>query len=143
MSVSSFCPFCDKTQEFRFMADTLHAKVIYPKSPAVDLHFLIVPKRHVQQFHELSKEELYGMHSLLNTLHDFVSSEYTNFEGYNLLSNNGSPSVNQQVPHAHMHAFFRRAGDPDPFTSSKHTAHIDFTDNQLKFIASLKNKLNP
>lgn len=141
MQVEKPCPFCGTSESYRFLLESEQARIIYPKNPALQLHFLISPKRHVMQLHQLESSEFLEMHGLLKALELYIARNYPSLMGYNLLSNNGSPSVNQQVPHAHMHVFFRQTGDPDPMIRSKHTDPADFTEEQLALISTLKNSL--
>lgn len=88
--------------------------VVYPKKPQVYGHLMIVPKRHVQLYSDITNEEAI---SLKETIKHIFSSFTTSKQaiGYNLLSNNGSKEVDQSVPHFHMHIFVRFQNDINPF----------------------------
>lgn len=139
--MKNYCPFCDLDESYRFLLENETTRAIYPKNPALKFHVLLTPKRHIKQWDSMTFEEIQDIQKLLKVLcRHFGQTE--NLIGYNMLSNNGSPEVNQRVDHAHMHVFFRQNDDPDPF-KSKHSATVQsFTKEQLALIMDLRNSLN-
>ena len=66
---------------------------------------MIIPKEHVEQFHELDKEQL----DQLNKIIAYISRVFQKDEkygGYNLLNNNGT-LAGQHINHCHIHLFVR------------------------------------
>ena len=106
------CPFCSLPPE-RVLASNALALVIrdgYPVSPG---HTLIIPRRHVGSFFEISEEERAAMLALLDGQKRALDAEYSP-AGYNVGINDGA-AAGQTVPHLHIHLIPRFAGDlPDP-----------------------------
>ena len=76
-------------------------------------HVLVVPKRHVADFFEMSSEEQGAMLQLLNRARRHIEEEYAP-DGYNVGVNIGA-AAGQSRMHVHVHLIPRYAGDvPDP-----------------------------
>ena len=109
---STPCPFCSLPPE-RVLESNALAFVIrdgYPVSPG---HTLIIPRRHVGSFFEISEEERAAMLALLDGQKRALDAEYSP-AGYNVGINDGA-AAGQTVPHLHIHLIPRFAGDlPDP-----------------------------
>ncbi len=106
------CPFCTLPRE-RILGENKHAVWIrdgYPVSPG---HSLVIPRRHVGSFFEVTDEERGDMLALLDLAKAAATDEF-NPDGYNVGINDG-PSAGQTVPHLHIHLIPRFKGDmPDP-----------------------------
>ncbi|MDP3108675.1 HIT family protein [Hydrogenophaga sp.] len=106
------CPFCLLTSE-RIRGSNEHAVWIrdgYPVSPG---HSLIIPRRHVGSFFELSPIERTGLLELLDEAKAVAQAEF-NPAGFNIGINDG-PAAGQTVAHVHVHLIPRFLGDlPDP-----------------------------
>ncbi len=106
------CPFCDPEviqEQSLFESGTIW--VIHNICPANKGQCLVVPKRHVTNIRELSRDELVD---LINTVQR-VSSEYEkhfNLKGINYGFNEGEYS-GQMVEHFHFHITPRVNGDKD------------------------------
>jgi ATP adenylyltransferase len=81
------------------------AGIIYPQRPTIFGNVMIIPKRHVELFYELSDEEIVEMRSLVEKLFNGLKEKY-NATGFNIINNNGK-SGNQHVPHVHWHVLMR------------------------------------
>ena len=82
----------------------------FPISPG---HKLIISKRHVGSFFDLSSDEREDLMSLLASAKANVEAEFKP-DGYNIGINDG-PAAGQTVPHLHIHLIPRYKGDlPDP-----------------------------
>lgn len=139
MSSSNICPFCDASQSYRYITETSLMRVIYPRNPAVQHHLLITPKRHVKQVNELTEAESEQLFQLIKKLNTAAQARLGGaYLGFNLLSNNGSSEINQQVPHAHMHIFLRTSRDKVDPLLAPHTKIMDFTDSQIKDMQFIK-----
>jgi diadenosine tetraphosphate (Ap4A) HIT family hydrolase len=106
--MTSTCPFCTLGAERIVLANEF-AVVLrdsYPVSPG---HTLIVPKRHVASFFEVSGEEREAMLALLDGAKRGLEEEF-HPDGYNLGINDGK-AAGQTVPHVHLHLIPRYAGD--------------------------------
>lgn len=82
----------------------------FPVSPG---HTLIIPKRHVSSFFEITESERADLLSLLTAARNDLEREY-HPAGYNIGINDG-PAAGQTVAHLHIHLIPRYEGDrPDP-----------------------------
>ena len=102
------CPFCTLPQE-RIIDSNDLALVIrdgYPVSPG---HTLIIPKRHIGSWFEITPEEQNAMLNLLGRAKAVLGEEFKP-DSYNIGINDG-PTAGQTVPHLHMHLIPRYKGD--------------------------------
>lgn len=102
------CVFCTLPAE-RIVTSNDLALVIRDGFPISPGHTLVIPKRHVGSFFEITTEEREAMLALLD---DAKADLDRNFAptGYNIGINDG-PAAGQTVPHLHMHLIPRFAGD--------------------------------
>lgn len=83
--------------------------VIKDANPKVKGHSLVLPKKHIETFFELS-EELYGeLCKVAKRAAEILRKEESSTE-FNFIVNNGS-SAGQIIPHAHLHILPRKEGD--------------------------------
>jgi diadenosine tetraphosphate (Ap4A) HIT family hydrolase len=107
-SANSICPFCSPSPE-RILATNVHAIALRDAYPVSVGHTLIVSRRHVADFFELSEAEWLDMMALLRPLkHQLDQGLHP--AGYNIGVNVG-PAAGQTVPHAHVHLIPRYPGD--------------------------------
>jgi diadenosine tetraphosphate (Ap4A) HIT family hydrolase len=104
------CPFCSLPAE-RIVHDRPFAFVIRDGFPVSPGHTLIIPKRHVESFFEVTDAERTDLMSLLVAARDDLDREY-HPAGYNIGINDGA-AAGQTVPHLHIHLIPRHAGDRD------------------------------
>jgi len=106
------CSFCD-LDTVRVLAANSHALAIYDGFPISPGHTLIIPKRHVASFFELTSKEQVAMLELLAEMRQILLTE-CNPDGFNIGINDGA-AAGQTVMHLHIHLIPRYAGDqPDP-----------------------------
>jgi len=106
------CPFCTLPQ-VRIIDTSSYGLVVRDAFPISPGHTLIIPKRHVGSFFDLSSDEREDLMSLLGTAKANVEAEFKP-DGYNIGINDG-PVAGQTVPHLHVHLIPRYKGDmPDP-----------------------------
>jgi diadenosine tetraphosphate (Ap4A) HIT family hydrolase len=76
-------------------------------------HVIVVPKRHVADFFDMSSDEQAAVMDLLNRARDLVQKKHSP-DGYNVGVNIGK-AAGQNRMHVHVHLIPRYAGDlPDP-----------------------------
>jgi diadenosine tetraphosphate (Ap4A) HIT family hydrolase len=102
------CPFCTLPQD-RIVDQNDLALVIRDGFPVSPGHTLVIPKRHVGSFFDLSGEEADSMLVLLKAAKITLDEECSP-DSYNIGINDG-PQAGQTVPHVHMHLIPRYQGD--------------------------------
>ncbi|MBN3037709.1 MAG: HIT family protein [Candidatus Diapherotrites archaeon] len=101
------CPFCDLDEEVVLENDLAFA--VRDINPVTRGHMLVIPKRHVTDFFELSGDEVRGIYSLLVEAKQLIDREYAP-AGFNVGVNNGR-AAGQGIFHVHVHLIPRYAGD--------------------------------
>ena len=102
------CPFCQIVPA-RIVRENALAFVIRDRFPVSPGHTLIIPRRHVGSFFDISDAERASMHYLLTEAQRDLDAEF-HPDGYNLGINDG-PAAGQTVPHLHLHLIPRFRGD--------------------------------
>lgn len=102
------CLFCSLSIE-RVIQRSEFAVVIRDGFPVSPGHTLIVPKRHVASFFDVTDAERTDLMSLLATARDDLDREF-HPAGYNIGVNDGA-AAGQTVPHLHIHLIPRYEGD--------------------------------
>ena len=106
------CPFCT-LPDSRIIDSNPFGLVIRDGYPISTGHTLVIPKRHVGSFFELTPEEATEMMSLMRRAKSALDIEFKP-NGYNIGINDGA-AAGQTVPHLHIHLIPRYQGDmPDP-----------------------------
>jgi diadenosine tetraphosphate (Ap4A) HIT family hydrolase len=94
------------------LADEL-AYVRYDSNALARGHVLVVPRRHVADFFDMTPEEQAAIVGLLNRARRLVARDHSP-DGYNIGVNVGK-AAGQSRMHVHVHLIPRYAGDvPDP-----------------------------
>ncbi len=78
----------------------------YAVSPG---HTVVVPKRHVAEFFDLTQDEVAACMDLINKEKELIDKEF-NPDGYNIGVNIG-PAAGQSILHVHIHIIPRYKGD--------------------------------
>jgi diadenosine tetraphosphate (Ap4A) HIT family hydrolase len=102
------CPFCTLPVA-RIIGESQYGIVIrdgYPISPG---HTLLISRRHVGSFFDLSIEERSDLLELLDVAKATIDRELSP-DGYNIGINDGR-AAGQTVPHLHIHLIPRYKGD--------------------------------
>ena len=108
----SACPFCTLPPE-RILLISAHGVIIRDGFPISPGHTLVIPRRHVDSFFNLTAEERVDLLGLLDQAKAGIQKEFKP-ETYNVGINDG-PAAGQTVPHLHIHLIPRYTGDvPDP-----------------------------
>ena len=82
----------------------------YDTYPVSDQHCLIIPKRHVADYFELSNEELIACNNLIKIMKQEVLDKDKSIKAFNIGTNAGKIS-GQSIMHCHIHLIPRREGD--------------------------------
>jgi histidine triad (HIT) family protein len=101
-SQSSDCPFCQESVlKNQMFAENDLAYGILTRKPALPGHVLVIPKRHVERYEELSSEEMLALGEMIKRVHCIVKKRFGK-DDYALIEKNG-PLAGQSVPHVHFH----------------------------------------
>ena len=103
------CLFCNIKESGSSHENEL-AYVSYDSYPVSKYHCLVIPKRHIKDYFELSKNELTACDKLIKTVKDEILAKDQSVKGFNLGTNIGKVS-GQSVLHCHFHLIPRREGD--------------------------------
>ena len=105
------CLFCNsKVSGVAHENDLAYAS--YDTYPVSDQHCLIIPKRHVADYFELSNEELIACNDLIKIIKQEVLDKDKSIKAFNIGTNAGKIS-GQSIMHCHIHLIPRRDGDVD------------------------------
>ena len=101
-----FCNFkesgCTHENDFAYSS--------YDTYPVSNLHCLIIPKRHIKDYFDLTNEELIACNDLIKITKDEILNKDESVTGFNLGTNVGKVS-GQSIFHCHFHLIPRREGD--------------------------------
>ncbi len=104
------CPFCTLPSE-RIIDSNEFGLTIRDGFPVSPGHTLVIPKRHISSWFEITSDEQLALLVLLARA-KVVLQEELNPDGYNIGINDG-PTAGQTVPHHHMHLIPRYKDDQD------------------------------
>ena len=103
------CPFCKPDNQRELIVETATAYSIYDKFPVNEGHALIIPKRHVTNYFELTAKEQIACLLMLNKVKSINQTRFKP-DGYNV-GININEEAGQTVPHVHIHLIPRYKGD--------------------------------
>jgi len=103
------CIFCKiRNEELQF--ENLLAYSSIDSYPVSEFHSLIVPKRHVETYFELTKDEILACNELILKTKEKILKQDSSVQGFNIGTNAGK-SAGQSIMHCHIHLIPRREGD--------------------------------
>ncbi|TFV96084.1 HIT domain-containing protein [Algoriphagus kandeliae] len=105
----SDCPFCNPSSEFELILESAQTFSIFDKYPVSPGHSLIIPKRHVSNYFDLSFKEQSSCIFMLNEVKKNLQKRFKP-DGYNVGINIGE-KAGQTVSHVHIHLIPRYSGD--------------------------------
>jgi len=106
------CALCT-LPESRIIDTSEYGVVIRDGFPISPGHTLVIPKRHIGSFFDLTADERHDLLELLERAKSGLDAEFQP-DGYNIGINDG-PAAGQTVPHLHIHLIPRYKADlPDP-----------------------------
>ena len=103
------CIFCKiRKEELQFENQLAYSsKDSYPVS---EFHSLIVPKRHVETYFDLTEEEIQACNDLILKTKEKILKLDSSVKGFNIGTNAGKVA-GQSIMHCHIHLIPRREGD--------------------------------
>lgn len=108
--MSTSCPFCSPAPG-RIAAESDLAIALRDNYPVTEGHTLVVTRRHVETYFDVTAEEKTALWSLVDEVKADLDREFSP-DGYNIGFNAGAAS-GQTVMHIHIHVIPRRDGDTD------------------------------
>ena len=103
------CIFCKiRKEELQFENQLAYSSI--DSYPVSRFHSLIVPKRHVETYFELTNEEIQACNELILKTKEKILKEDFRVEGFNIGTNAGK-IAGQSIMHCHIHLIPRREGD--------------------------------
>ena len=103
------CLFCNIKESGCAHENNL-AFASYDSYPVSKHHCLIIPKRHIKDFFDLTTEELLSCNDIIKKVKDEIINKDKTVKGFNLGTNIGKIS-GQTILHCHFHLIPRREGD--------------------------------
>ena len=100
------CIFCQMKD---YILENELAYAIYDKYPVVKGHMLFIPKRHVKDFFDITKEEREAIFELIDEGKKLLDEKYSP-DSYNVGINCGE-HAGQTIMHVHVHLIPRYIGD--------------------------------
>jgi diadenosine tetraphosphate (Ap4A) HIT family hydrolase len=82
----------------------------YDSYPVSEGHCLIIPKRHIKDFFDLTNEEIIACNELIKDIKKEIEFKDNLVKGFNIGTNAGKIS-GQTILHCHIHLIPRRQGD--------------------------------
>ena len=103
------CIFCKiRKEELQFENQLAYSSI--DSYPVSEFHSLIVPKRHVETYFELTKKEIQACNELILKTKEKILKQDSSVQGFNIGTNAGK-SAGQSIMHCHIHLIPRREGD--------------------------------
>lgn len=120
IKIDKECPFCSIAEDREVICESAGALAIpdhYPISPG---HTLIIPRKHIPDYFELTGAEQQELWQLVNRCKAILTERY-HPDGFNVGINVG-PAAGQTILHAHIHLIPRYMGDVEnPRGGIRHT----------------------
>tara|TARA_Y100000992_G_C21267533_1_gene494751 strand:- start:805 stop:1203 length:399 start_codon:yes stop_codon:yes gene_type:complete len=105
------CLFCNISKK-EFIFENVLAFASYDSYPVSKHHCLIIPKRHIKDFFDLTEAELIACNSIISLTKNEILKKDKTVKGFNLGTNIGKVS-GQSIFHCHFHLIPRRKKDVD------------------------------
>ena len=105
------CLFCN-IKESGLALENDKAYASYDSYPVSHLHCLIIPKRHVKDYFDLTDEEILSCNDLIKRIKNEILNKDSTVLGFNIGTNAGK-IAGQSIMHCHIHIIPRRKGDVD------------------------------
>ena len=103
------CLFCNvKESEYAYENNLAYAS--YDSYPVSKHHCLVIPKRHIKDYFDLTNEELVACNDLIKKVKNEIMNKDPAVRGFNIGTNVGKVS-GQSILHCHFHLIPRREGD--------------------------------
>ena len=105
------CLFCNVPSSEYIFKNNL-AFSTFDSYPVSKYHALIIPKRHVENYFDMSEEEVISCNKLIKKMRNKIQELDPTVEGFNIGANSGK-EAGQSIMHCHIHLIPRRKNDVD------------------------------
>ena len=105
------CLFCNIEESGVAHKNDL-AYASYDSYPVSEHHCLIIPKRHIKSYFDLSNDELIACNELIKIVKEEIIIKDNTVRGFNV-GCNIEKTAGQSIMHCHIHLIPRREGDVD------------------------------
>lgn len=106
---SKTCIFCNPTSKLKFITESALVYAVYDGYPVSKGHVLVIPKRHISNYFDLTAHEQKACWLVVNHVKKLISNEF-NPDGFNV-GFNVDKAGGQSVFHVHIHIIPRYLGD--------------------------------
>jgi len=103
------CLFCN-TDKKEYIFENNLAYATFDSYPVSKFHALIIPKRHIKNYFDLSTDEFVACNKIIMLCKNKLEKDDQKIEGFNIGSNTGKVA-GQSINHFHIHLIPRRKGD--------------------------------
>lgn len=105
----SDCPFCKPGKNLQLITESAQSYAIFDKYPVAEGHALIITKKHVSDYFNLSFGQQQGIWLMVNRVRSILEKRF-NPDGFNV-GFNIKESAGQSIDHVHIHVIPRYRGD--------------------------------
>ena len=105
------CLFCNVPSSDYVFENNL-AFSTFDSYPVSKYHALIIPKRHVENYFDMSEEEVSSCNKLIKKMRNKIQELDPTVDGFNIGTNSGKVA-GQSIMHCHIHLIPRRKNDVD------------------------------
>ena len=105
------CLFCNVPLSEYIFENNL-AFSTFDSYPVSKYHALIIPKRHVENYFDMSEEEISSCNKLIKKMRNKIQELDPTVDGFNIGTNSGK-IAGQSIMHCHIHLIPRRKNDVD------------------------------
>lgn len=103
------CPFCHLDNDVEILHQSETVVAFLDRFPVNAGHTLIIPKRHISSYFDLSEAEQQELWQVVNTCKLIIQNRF-NPDGFNIGINIGEPA-GQSIFHSHIHLIPRYKHD--------------------------------
>ena len=103
------CLFCN-TNNKEYIFENNLAYSTFDTYPVSEFHLLIVPKRHIKNYFELTNNEMIACNKIILLSKNKIEQMDQTIKGFNIGINCGKVA-GQSIMHCHIHLIPRREGD--------------------------------
>ena len=108
MKKNNNCLFCKVKTKIVVENDSAYAT--FDSYPVSNYHCLIIPKRHIKNYFNLSELEILSCNKLIFIMKNKIKKKDNLIKGFNIGINSGKVA-GQSIMHCHIHLIPRRKGD--------------------------------